>query len=97
MALFLTLGGLTLLGLIITLRLARSGGGFGQGMMLLLGWLIVWSVVAWKLGSWANTASLADATPAEQNRARMGYLVLLLLAGAAHLAGLARLRHLTIR
>ena len=39
-------------------------------------WLLLWDVVAYALGSWANTASLADASPAQRARARSGFILL---------------------
>lgn len=88
------LGALTVLGLVLVIRYAGSGEarGVARYVIVLGAWLLVWGVVAWKLGSTANTASLADASLAERLHARRMYLLLLGATGAAGLWLLARLR-----
>ena len=55
-------------------------------------WLLLWGVVAYALGSWANTASLPDASPAQRARARGGFILLGIATYAVLLSLLARVR-----
>ena len=94
LAMMLLLAALTLIGLVLAIRYAGAATvpGPGRYVVVVGTWLIGWGIVAWKLGSWANTASLADATAAQQFQARTGFLLLLLATAAAHLWVLAKIR-----
>lgn len=66
--------------------------GIRRYVLALGAWLLVWGVVAWTLGSWANTASLADASPLERTRARGGLVLLVIATYTVLLSLLARVR-----
>jgi hypothetical protein len=94
LGLMLLLAALTLIGLALAIRYAGTAATLGPGRyVVVIGtWLIGWGIVAWKLSSWANTASLADATVTQRFQARTGFLLLLLATAAAHLWVLAKIR-----
>ena len=60
----------------IVIRYAGTLPPAGIRVFALGVWLLLWDVVAYALGSWANTASLADASPAQRARARSGFILL---------------------